>query len=167
MRPGLGTPGWKQAMSNYHQGTPAFRAARLPSRLLCSRLRLKLCKQGCFTRRNGPIPNLKSGCGNFLTDVDSSASSSRKKGTAMFGAVKALLSHLAGDPGPRTRANYHNRRLARLLASIGSSPHHRSTTSRSRCSVWLIVQFDFTGSVRNRSLEVIKGGSSITGTEVC
>jgi hypothetical protein len=33
---------------------------------------------------------LKSGCGNFLTDVDNSASSSRKKGTAMFGAVKAL-----------------------------------------------------------------------------
>ncbi len=33
--------------------------------------------------------------------------------------------------------------------------------------VWLIVQFDFTGSVRNRSQEAIKGGSSITGTEVC
>lgn len=116
MRPGLGTPGWRQAMSKYHQGTPAFRAARLPSRLLSSRL-------SCVSKvAFGPIPNLKSGCGNFLTDVDSSASSSRKKGTAMFGAVKGLLSYLAGDPGPRTRANYHNRRIvaAALLTSIAT-----------------------------------------------
>jgi hypothetical protein len=36
-----------------------------------------------------------------------------------------------------------------------------------RRGVWPNIQFDFTGSVRNRSLEAIKGGSSITEREVC
>ena len=29
------------------------------------------------------------------------------------------------------------------------------------------IQFDFTGSVRNRSLDAVKGGSSITDRKVC
>ena len=54
-----------------------------------------------------------------------------------------------------------------FLASIESPPHHQLTTSRPRGGVWPIIQFDFTGSVRNRSLEGIKGGSFITEIEVC
>ena len=54
-----------------------------------------------------------------------------------------------------------------FLASIEFPPHHQLTTSRPRRGVWPIIQFDFTGSVRNRSLEVIKGGSFITEIEVC
>ena len=50
----------------------------------------------------------------------------------MFGAVKALLSYLAGDPGPRTRANYHNRRLvaAALLTSVASVDSEMSEVRR-------------------------------------
>jgi hypothetical protein len=56
--------------------------------------------------------------------------------------------------------------MARFLARIMSAPYHLLTTSRPRCGVWPIIQFDFTGSVRNLSLEAIKGGSSITEREV-
>jgi hypothetical protein len=49
--------------------------------------------------------------------------------------------------------------------------YHRVTTAPSNVSADMrcmtIIQFDFTGSVRNRSLEAIKGGSSITEREVC
>ena len=50
----------------------------------------------------------------------------------MFGAVKALLSYLAGDPGARTRANYHNRRLvaAALLTSVASVDSEMSEVRR-------------------------------------
>ena len=45
---------------------------------------------------------------------------------------KALLSCLAGDPGPRTRANYHNRRLmtAALLTSVASVDSEMSEVRR-------------------------------------
>ena len=50
----------------------------------------------------------------------------------MFGAVKALLSYLAGDPCARTRANYHNRRLvaAALLTSVASVDSEMSEVRR-------------------------------------
>jgi hypothetical protein len=41
---------------------------------------------------------------------------------------------------------------------------HRVATAPS--DLWPIIQFDFAGSVRNRSLEAIKGGSFITEMEV-
>jgi hypothetical protein len=57
--------------------------------------------------------------------------------------------------------------MARFLASIGSAPHDRSNNVFVKMQCMTLIQFDFTGSVRNRSLEAIKGGSSIAEREVC
>lgn len=53
-------------------------------------------------------------------------------GTAMFGAVTALVSYLAGDPGPRTRANDYNRRLvtAALLTRVATVHSEMSEVRR-------------------------------------
>jgi hypothetical protein len=53
--------------------------------------------------------------------------------------------------------------MARFL--IATAPSTNNVSDRMR--VWPIDQFDFTGSVRNRSLEAVKGGSFITEMEVC
>ena len=50
----------------------------------------------------------------------------------MFGAVTALVSYLAGDPGPRTRANDYNRRLvtAALLTRVATVHSEMSEVRR-------------------------------------
>jgi hypothetical protein len=63
--------------------------------------------------------------------------------------------------------------LARFLLGSVSPLQHQLTTSTHNASakvrVWPIIELAryFTGSVRNRSLEGIKGGSAITAVEVC
>ena len=73
----------------------------------------------------------------------------------MFGAVKTLLSNLAGDPGPRTEANEHNRLLATaaLLTRVATVHCELSEVRREALHAILRTKFSLDDHSTRRLLE--------------
>jgi uncharacterized tellurite resistance protein B-like protein len=73
----------------------------------------------------------------------------------MFGAVKTLLSYLAGDPGPRTQANDHNRLLvtAALLTRVATVHCEMSEVRREALHAILRSKFALDNHSTGRLLE--------------
>jgi hypothetical protein len=73
----------------------------------------------------------------------------------------------AVDPETNARALTTGGGLDRIWAIMEKVDVCMLTTSFHGAFLLPIIQFDFTGSVRNRSLDAVKGGSSITDRKVC
>jgi uncharacterized tellurite resistance protein B-like protein len=120
-----------------------------------SRLKLNFCKQVALRAKPDQFPTCKSGGGNALSECSAGGLQFAKNGEAMFGAVRNLLSYLAGNAGPGSQANDHNLRLvtAALLTRVASADSEMSGTRREALHTILQSRFALDDHSARRLLE--------------